>query len=60
MLIKRIALQGTLKATSLRFLVATAALQGLHMSRFDFVSAFLQGDLEPGEQIAHVAHHTRL
>ena len=42
----------TLKATSLRFLAATAAIQGLHMRRFDFVSAFLQGDLEPGEQIA--------
>ena len=41
----------TLKATSLRFLAATAAIQGLHMCRFDFVSAFLQGDLEPGEQI---------
>ena len=42
----------TLKATSLRFLAATAAIQGLHMRLFDFVSAFLQGDLEPGEQIA--------
>jgi len=42
----------TLKATSLRFLAATAAIQGLHMRRFEFVSAFLQGDLEPGEQIA--------
>ena len=42
----------TLKATSLRFLAATAAIQGLHMRRFDFVSAFLQGDLEPGEQIS--------
>ena len=41
----------TLKATSLRFLAATAAIQGLRMRRFDFVSAFLQGDLEPGEQI---------
>ena len=41
----------TLKATSLRFLVATAAIQGLRMRRYDFVSAFLQGDLEPGEQI---------
>jgi len=35
----------------LRFLAATVAIQGLHMRRFDFVSAFLQGDLEPGEQI---------
>jgi len=42
----------TLKATSLRFLAATAAIQGLHILRFDFVSAFLQSDLEPGEQIA--------
>ena len=41
----------TLKATSLRFLAATAAIQGLRMRRYDFVSAFLQGDLEPGEQI---------
>ena len=41
----------TLKATSLRFLAATAAIQGLRMRRFDFVSAFLQEDLEQGEQI---------
>ena len=40
-----------IKATSLRFLAATAAIQGLRMRRFDFVSAFLQGDLEQGEQI---------
>ena len=41
----------TLKSTSLRFLAATAAIQGLHMRRYDFVSAILQDDLEPGEQI---------
>ena len=33
------------------FLAATAAIQSLRMRRYDFVLAFLQGALAPGEQI---------
>ena len=45
----------TLKSTSLQFLAATAAIQAgpphAPFRTFDFVSAFLQGDLEQAEQI---------
>ena len=49
--IRRIVRPLRLKPTSLRFLAATAAIQGFRMRRFDFVSAFFQGDLEQGELI---------
>ena len=42
---------GTLRSTSLRTLAAVAAREGLSMHRWDFVAAFLQGSLEPGEVV---------
>ena len=38
-----------MRISSLRLLAATAANLALSMRRWDFVSAYLQGDLEPGE-----------
>ena len=38
-----------LRSTSLRTLAAVAANEGLTMHRWDFVAAFLQGSLGPGE-----------
>jgi len=40
-----------LRAGSLRVLCAIAAKLGLHMRRWDFVAAYLQGTLEDGEVI---------
>eukprot|EP00965_Chrysotila_dentata_P257265 6212832-Pleurochrysis_carterae.AAC.5 len=41
-----------MRATSLRTLASIAARQGyLSMRRWDFVAAYLQGDLEPGEAV---------
>ena len=42
---------GALRATSLRTLAATAARLDMRMHRWDFVAAFLQGSLEPGEVV---------
>ena len=42
---------GTLRPSSLRLLAALASRLGLHMRRYDFVSAFLQGTLEEGEVV---------
>ena len=42
---------GTLRTPSLRILTALAARERLHISRWDLTSAYLQGDLEPGEDI---------
>ena len=39
----------TMRGTSLRLLSAIAGQYGLFMRRWDFVSAFLQGELEEGE-----------
>ena len=36
---------GTLRSSSLRMLSALAAKEKLHMRRWDFVTAFLQGEL---------------
>ena len=41
----------TMRGTSLRLLSAIAGQYGLSMRRWDFVSAFLQGDLENGEVV---------
>ena len=41
----------TMRGTSLRLLSSLAGQHGLMMRRWDFVSAFLQGDLEQGEVI---------
>ena len=41
----------TLQASSLRMLAALAALDQLHMRRWDFEAAYLQGDLEVGESV---------
>ena len=41
----------TMRGTSLRLLSAIAGQYGLYMRRWDFVSAFLQGDLEAGEVV---------
>ena len=41
----------TMRGTSLRLLSAIAGQYGLFMRRWDFVSAFLQGDLEEGEVV---------
>ena len=41
----------TMRGTSLRLLSALAGQHGLSMRRWDFVSAFLQGDLEQGEVV---------
>ena len=41
----------TMRGTSLRLLSAIAGQHGLFMRRWDFVSAFLQGDLEQGEVV---------
>ena len=41
----------TLQATSLPLLPAVAAKLDLRMHRWDFVAAFLQGSLEPGEVV---------
>ena len=38
-----------MRPTSLRFLSSVSARLGLEMFRWDFVSAYLQGSLEPGE-----------
>eukprot|EP00965_Chrysotila_dentata_P114708 3791329-Pleurochrysis_carterae.AAC.1 len=40
-----------MRATSLRTLASLAARRGLSMRRWDFVAAYLQGDLEPGEVV---------
>ena len=39
-----------MRPTSLRVLTALAAAKGFKMRRWDFVAAYLQGDLEPGEE----------
>ena len=41
----------TMRGTSLRMLSALASKYGLDMRRWDFVSAFLQGELEHGEVV---------
>ena len=41
----------TLQASSLRMLAAHAALNQLHMRRWDFEAAYLQGELEMGETV---------
>ena len=41
----------TLRAGTLRVLCAASANWGLHMRRWDFVAAYLQGNLEDGEVI---------
>eukprot|EP00965_Chrysotila_dentata_P212889 6187308-Pleurochrysis_carterae.AAC.2 len=41
----------TMRATSLRTLAALEVQRGLSMRRWDFVAAYLQGDLEPGEVV---------
>ena len=41
----------TMRGTSLRLLSAIAGQHGLLMRRWDFVSAFLQGELEQGEVV---------
>ena len=41
----------TLQASSLRMLAALAALNQLHMRRWDFEAAYMQGELEAGETI---------
>ena len=41
----------TMRGTSLRLLSAIAGQHGLSMRRWDFVSAFLQGELEKGEVV---------
>lgn len=40
-----------MRGTSLRMLSALAGKHGLNMRRWDFVSAFLQGDLQEGEVV---------
>ena len=40
-----------MRAGSLRLLCAIAAKLGLHMRRWDFVAAYLQGELEEGEVV---------
>ena len=40
-----------MRSGSLRLLCAIAGRLKLHMRRFDFVAAYLQGDLEPGEVV---------
>ena len=40
-----------MRGTSLRMLSALASKYGLDMRRWDFVSAYLQGELEPGEVV---------
>ena len=40
-----------LRSTSLRALACLAARNGLRLHRWDFVSAYLQGSLEPGEVV---------
>ena len=42
---------GTMRGTSLRMLSAIASQHDMFMRRWDFVSAFLQGDLEKGEVV---------
>ena len=42
---------GTLRSTSLRLLASVAARCNMRMHRYDFVAAFLQGSLEPGEVV---------
>ena len=42
---------GTLRASSLRLLSSVAARCNMKMHRYDFVAAFLQGSLEPGEVV---------
>ena len=41
----------TMRGTSLRLLSALAGQHNLKMRRWDFVSAYLQGSLEPGESV---------
>eukprot|EP00965_Chrysotila_dentata_P164870 5443882-Pleurochrysis_carterae.AAC.1 len=40
-----------MRATSLRTLAALAVKRGMSMRRWDFVAAYLQGDLEEGEVV---------
>jgi len=42
---------GAMRSASLRSLAAISAGAGLKMRRFDFVAAYLQGELEPGEVV---------
>eukprot|EP00965_Chrysotila_dentata_P007518 244227-Pleurochrysis_carterae.AAC.1 len=39
----------TMRPTSLRSLASIAASNGMRMRRYDFVAAYLQGELQPGE-----------
>ena len=41
----------TMRGTTLRLLSAVAARGGFHLRRWDFVAAYLQGSLEPGEVV---------
>eukprot|EP00965_Chrysotila_dentata_P240098 6203502-Pleurochrysis_carterae.AAC.2 len=41
----------TIRATSMRTLASLAARRGLSMRRWDFVPAYLQGELESGEAV---------
>eukprot|EP00965_Chrysotila_dentata_P040798 1352616-Pleurochrysis_carterae.AAC.1 len=40
-----------MRATSLRTLASLAARRGLSMQRWNFLAAYLQGELEPGEVV---------
>eukprot|EP00965_Chrysotila_dentata_P083080 2740782-Pleurochrysis_carterae.AAC.1 len=40
-----------MRGTSLRALASLAASMGMRMRRWDFVAAYLQGELEPGEVV---------
>eukprot|EP00965_Chrysotila_dentata_P244227 6205840-Pleurochrysis_carterae.AAC.1 len=40
-----------MRPTSLRVLAALAAANGMHMRRWDFVAAYLQGELQEGEVV---------
>ena len=42
---------GAMRAPSLRALASLAARRGMRMRRFDFVAAYLQGELEDGETV---------
>eukprot|EP00965_Chrysotila_dentata_P171715 5666521-Pleurochrysis_carterae.AAC.1 len=39
----------TMRPTSLRALASMAAQHNMHMRRWDFVAAYLQGELQDGE-----------
>jgi hypothetical protein len=42
---------GTMRPTSLRVITAIAAARGWNLRRWDFVTAYLQGELQPGEVV---------